>query len=386
LKVDALRKALKALPKTLDETYARILDNINEEYSQDAFRILQWLVYSARPLRIEEIAEVLAINTDESRFDPENRLPEPRDLLTICSSLVTTVVGTVKDNKGASNETTELRLAHFSVKEYLISDRIRKGAAFQYDIQSRAEEEIVQTCLTYLFYFQKGVLNSENLNIFPLALYVAKHWCRHFRAMDSDQAIKLGMQLFQGDTFINWIRLCNPDKPWKGTDIERNITSITSPLYYVLLEGLFKIVSKLLEKGADINTQGRDYSNTLYIASTRGHETIAVLLLEKGADINTSNKYSANVLYIASDRGYKALVVLLLEKGADINTQGELYSNTLQVASAGGYKTLVVLLLEKGADINTQGGHFSNALQAASAEGYEALIVLLLEKGADINT
>jgi hypothetical protein len=57
--------------------------------------------------------------------------------------LVITVVGTVKDNKGASNETTELRLAHFSVKEYLISDCIRKGAAFQYDIQLRAEEEIV---------------------------------------------------------------------------------------------------------------------------------------------------------------------------------------------------------------------------------------------------
>ena len=57
-------------------TYARILVNIDEEYSQDAFPILQWLVYSARPLRIQEVAEVIAIDTDESRFDPDNRLED----------------------------------------------------------------------------------------------------------------------------------------------------------------------------------------------------------------------------------------------------------------------------------------------------------------------
>ena len=130
MKVDALRKALKSLPKTLDETYARMLVNIDEEYSKDVFRIFQWLVYSARPLRIEEVAEVVAIDIDESRFNPENRLLEPRDLLIICSSLVVTVVVMAKDNNGASYEITELRLAYFSVKEYLISDRIRNGLDF----------------------------------------------------------------------------------------------------------------------------------------------------------------------------------------------------------------------------------------------------------------
>ena len=153
LKIDALRKALKYLPKTLDETYARILLSIDEEYSQDAFRILQWLVYSARPLRIEELVEVVAIDTERSQFNPENRLPDPRDLLTICSSLVTIVAVTAEDDNGASHKTTELRLAHFSVKEYLISDHIRNGLPFKYDIQSRAEEEIAQTCLTYLLHF-----------------------------------------------------------------------------------------------------------------------------------------------------------------------------------------------------------------------------------------
>jgi hypothetical protein len=293
------------------------LDNIDEEYSQDAFRIFQWLVHSARPLRIEEVAEVLAINTEESRFDPENRLPEPRDLLTICSSLVTIVAGTVKDNKGAFNETTELRLAHFSVKEYLISDRIRKGMAFQYDIQSRAEEEIAQTCLSYLLHFQKGVLTSGNLNTFPLARYAAEHWCRHFRAVeDWDQACKLSLQLFQGDALKNWIRLFDPDRPWEGSDISRDTTNIASALYYVSLQGLLKPLRLLLERGADVNAQGGAYDNALQAASAGGHEAVVALLLEKGADVNAQGGAYGNALQAASAGGHKAIVALLLKKGA----------------------------------------------------------------------
>ncbi|KAH6666209.1 hypothetical protein B0J14DRAFT_199342 [Halenospora varia] len=386
LKVDALRKALKSLPKTLDETYARILNNIDEEYSQDALRILQWLVYSARPLCIEEAAEVVAIDIKQSQFDPENRLRDPRDLLTICSSLVTTVLVTTESNNGASNETTELKLAHFSVKEYLVSDRIREGVAFQYDIQSRAEEEIAQTCLSYLLYFQEGVLTSENLSTFPLARYAAEHWCRHFRAVkDSDQASKLSLQLFQGDAMKNWIRLFNPDMPWQGSDISRDTTNVASPLYYASQQGLLKPLRLLLEEGANVNAQGGDYGNSLQAASARGHKAIVALLLEKGADVNAQGGHYGNALQAASAGGHKAIVALLLKKGADVNAQGGTYGSALQAASAGGHKAIVALLLKKGADVNAQGGFYGNALQAASARGHEAIVALLLEKGADVN-
>ncbi|KAG4414253.1 hypothetical protein IFR04_012625, partial [Cadophora malorum] len=341
LKVDALRKALKSLPKTLDDTYARILLSIDEDYSQDAFRILQWLVYSARPLRIEEMVEVIAIDTEKSQFNPENRLPDPRDLLTICSSLITTISVTAEDNDGAFKEITELRLAHFSVKEYLISDRIRNGLASKYDMQSGGEEEIAQSCLSYLLQFQSGVLNSENLNTFPLAFYAAEHWCRHFRAMkDSDQATKLGMQLFQGDAFINWIRLWDLEKPWRDSSISSDATNFASPLYYASHEGLLKLVALLLEKGADVNAQGGDYDNALQAASSEGYEAIVALLLEKGADANAQGGKHGNALQLASARGYKAIVALLLEKGADVNARGGKHGNALQLASARGYKAI----------------------------------------------
>ena len=89
-----LQEVLESLPVTLDDTYARILCNIDDENSENALKILQWLTYSARPLQIKEVAEVITVNVEQSpRFDSERRFPEPRDILTICSSLVTTTTG-----------------------------------------------------------------------------------------------------------------------------------------------------------------------------------------------------------------------------------------------------------------------------------------------------
>jgi hypothetical protein len=125
LKLDKLRKALRSLPKTLDDTYAQILLKIDEDYSQDALKILQWLVHSARPLRIEEIAEVIAVDTDNKPgFDPERRLWNPEDVLRICSSLVTTTISKIGDFDRSfatmiTEEAKELRLAHFFCQRIL---------------------------------------------------------------------------------------------------------------------------------------------------------------------------------------------------------------------------------------------------------------------------
>lgn len=90
MKLSSLEKTLGALPTTLDATYDRILTNIDEEYVDDAIRVLQWLAFSARPMTVDEVAETLSICLDDDpRFDPDRRLKDPSDILVICSSLVT---------------------------------------------------------------------------------------------------------------------------------------------------------------------------------------------------------------------------------------------------------------------------------------------------------
>ena len=85
-----IRKALKQLPKTLDETYDRILSNIADEDRRDAYSAMQLLVISFRPLTIDEVAEAIAVDCENDIFEPEDhRLGDVYDLLTICSSLIT---------------------------------------------------------------------------------------------------------------------------------------------------------------------------------------------------------------------------------------------------------------------------------------------------------
>jgi hypothetical protein len=54
-------------------------------------------------------------------FEHENRMPRPREITRYCASLVTITSSKVK---GSEEDIQELQLAHFSVKEYLVSDRI----------------------------------------------------------------------------------------------------------------------------------------------------------------------------------------------------------------------------------------------------------------------
>ncbi|KAF8493560.1 hypothetical protein JB92DRAFT_2683457, partial [Gautieria morchelliformis] len=88
----ALEKALTCLPKTLNETYDRILAAIDEDDRRDALSLLQWLSFSVRTISTDEALEVFATDPDAREgplFDCQRQLRDPGDILTICSSLVT---------------------------------------------------------------------------------------------------------------------------------------------------------------------------------------------------------------------------------------------------------------------------------------------------------
>ena len=129
---ELLIDALASLPKTLDDTYARMLDSIPESHRHKATRILQLLAFSKRPLRIEETVDAVAVNPKgEPHFNPKNRMPEPREILRYCSSLVV-AVSVKRDSYDENDEGVVLQLAHFSVKEYLTSSRVHEDLPKDY--------------------------------------------------------------------------------------------------------------------------------------------------------------------------------------------------------------------------------------------------------------
>jgi hypothetical protein len=93
---DELKDQLQVLPHDLDNVYDRIISGLNERHREDAFKILQWLSFSARPLKLAEVAQVVGVVPDADqglRFKQSRVSSNSRSVLIICSSLVTETNG-----------------------------------------------------------------------------------------------------------------------------------------------------------------------------------------------------------------------------------------------------------------------------------------------------
>ncbi|KAH9985870.1 hypothetical protein BJV77DRAFT_1174308, partial [Russula vinacea] len=170
----SILKALNELPTTLDETYERALEGIPKEKRQHAHRLFQCLVVAIRPLRVEELAELFAIEFDRDaghNFKESWRPENAEDaVLSACSALIAVI-----ENKGSK----VVQFSHFSVKEYLTSDRLRTsemGNVQHYYIPLDVAHTILaRACLTVLLQLDENV-DKKRLETFPLALYAAQHW------------------------------------------------------------------------------------------------------------------------------------------------------------------------------------------------------------------
>jgi hypothetical protein len=92
----SVRRILEELPESLDETYERILQEIPKSNKAHAHRLLQCLTVATRPLRVEELAEVLAVDFGSTGGPPklnEDLRWEDQEqaVLFACSSLIAVV-------------------------------------------------------------------------------------------------------------------------------------------------------------------------------------------------------------------------------------------------------------------------------------------------------
>ena len=400
-------RALKELPRTLDETYARILQAIDRsEHAEEALKILIWLTYAERPLTTTEVLQVTGIMIeDESRFDEDEVLKDPNDIQRICSSLVSVVTGRKGSNDISDDDMTEeriaysetdanpmvvhVRLAHFSVKEYLVSDR---PCVARYRLCDRGPHDILtKCCLVYLLRFQNEEWQNRDCEIaFPLARYAARYWTHHARMSSvlTKQQENLTIRLFTQSltAFFAWTRFFDISQPWDPVpDIRREPTELPTPLFAASKQGIVHAVDALLKIGcADINAQWGDKGNALQASSREGYGTIVEMLLANGADVNVQGGEDGSALYIALSHGHEKIVEMLLAKGANVNTEEGKDGSALHMALARGYDKIAEMLLAKGANVNA-GGKDGSALQIALARGYDKIVEMLLAKGANVD-
>ncbi|MCJ1465478.1 hypothetical protein MMC07_004096 [Pseudocyphellaria aurata] len=232
---DHLNHLLDSLPQSLDETYERMLCNIDPCLIEDARRILTLLCFAARPLTVRELIDGVAVRISNPQgLNYKRRLRDFNDLHAICPGFIEVAF--------VSNQATEthhqeilmstVRIAHFSVQEYLKSDRIRHQKAAIFSMSgTTAHAEIAQICLVYLL--EGGLsglsLGGKFLEDYPLAHFAAFHWIRHcqYLTKSTTELNELVFRLFQRRDFVmTWIKLYDGDIIW----VQKEIGALT-PLY-----------------------------------------------------------------------------------------------------------------------------------------------------------
>jgi ankyrin repeat protein len=382
----SVRHILEELPESLDETYERILRRIRKPNQGLAHRLMQCLVAAIRPLRVEELAEVLAVDfhADEiPMLNPGWRWEYQEEaVMSACSSLV----AIVKDG-----DSRIVQFSHFSVKEFLTADRLAEPIrdVSRYHIELEAAHTILaQACIGVLLRLDDHV-DLDNIEDFPLAPYAAEYWPRHAKFGSVSARIKDGMEYLFDDRkphFATWLWIYN------GTSAMRPEQPGAVPLHFAARLGFHDLAAHLIAEHPEHVNARNDWDGlkrtTMHAASAGRNTDILSLLLQHGADVDSRDVYGSTSLHLASYRGTLSVGQYLLDHGADISARDMDGWTPLYVcayAAPKGHVEFAQMLLERGAVIDARDDDGRTSLSMAVERGKIEVARLLLEHSADVN-
>jgi len=204
------------------------------------------LVAAIRPLHVEELAEIFAIDFElgtvtapylMDAWRPEN--PEEA-ILSTCSTLISVI----DDDNGSKF----VQFSHFSVKEFLISDRLRTSEVGNirndYIRLDAAHTLLARACLTVLLHLDEKT-DKKRLSTFPLVFYAAQHWFEHAKYENVAAQVQDAMEdLFNPSNpyLTSWVWIHDVDQPWIRKSMDTVTDNRSRPegtaLYYAALCGL----------------------------------------------------------------------------------------------------------------------------------------------------
>ena len=353
-----LRQYLNELPETLDETYEQILKGINKAQKDNAHRLLQCLTVAVRPLRVEELAELLAFDFQASttgglptlkedwRWDDEEEA-----VLSTCSSLITII-------PHRDGNSRVVQFSHFSVKEFLTSPRLARSphehiSRFRIDLEP-AHTIMAQACLATLLR-QDEHAGINDANVSPLVHYAAEHWVDHAQFGKVSSRVRDGMDnLFDSSKphFAAWLQVHDIDKSW-SLFWDSSSPHVGSPLYYASFCGFYDLAERLIMKHpGQVNTRGGRILFPLPAALYKRHFRVANLLYKHGAAVDVRGNRDRTPMFMASLVGSVDIIRWLLNHGADANARTLNLYSPLYVAAFHMHLDAVQVLLEHSADPN----------------------------------
>ena len=383
----SVQRILAELPETLDATYERILQEIPKLNQVHVHRLLQCLTVAVRPLRVEELAEVFEVDFDTSEGIPKLneglRWDQVQAVLSACSSLIAVI---------KYEGPRVVQFSHFSVKEFLTSDRLatsKMDASRYHHIPLEPAHTIMaQACLSVLLRLDPHI-DEASINNFLLARYAAEHFVSHAEFERVLSHIWDGVDhLLDADKshFAVWFSF----RRGRWSNERPDVT----PLYYVAERGYRGLVDCLISKRSDeVNVKG-NYGTPLHAALGGAHADIAQLFLRYCVDVDVRDYQDWTPLHLAAYHGFLGVIRTLVKRNADINARDSSGNTPLHRAMEGFEEPesvqgrsldVVEFLLEHGADPDAKNDHHSTPLHQASYYGSVKGAQLMLERGANIH-
>ena len=390
----SVRGILEELPDTLDETYERVLREINKANREHARRLLQCLTVALRPLRVEELAEVLAIDFDAPahggipQLNPNWRWADHHQaVLSTCSSLIAIV------DDGYSKV---VQFSHFSVKEYLTSDRLARSnwdVSRYHIVLEPAHTILAQACLGVLLRLDDRV--EKEVGGIPLVEYAARHWFDHAQFGNVASRIRDAMEYFFDANKPHWRAWCKVqmiDIGWESSWYAKESNNVF-PLYHASLGGFYDVAEHLVGKHPEhINARGGRMLTPLVAALRWKRFQVAELLHQNGADVDVRDRHENTPLRATCNSGFLDIVKWLLDHGADVNTQNHELWTPLHSAADHGHLQIFQMLIEHNANIHnrTYSGasllHVAASPQVKHSQCHVDMMQILLDHGTNPNT
>ncbi|KAL7905425.1 ankyrin repeat-containing domain protein [Trichoderma velutinum] len=390
-----IRNTLQDLPEGLDDTYERMLQNIDPRFQKNVLNSLKWLCFSISPLTLDELAEIFILQPDEAIIINEaDRFSYTNQVLNYFPGLVLV-------------EGSFVRLAHFSIKEYLTSGRVATSI-FVFN-EMDAHILIGRSCVAYLLYVSAmSSVVKEFMIINSKSRFLAPHpqYRLLFYAASKGLAHPEIVPLFKWPPALidKAMHALTPKSPSLYIMLRSNTKDsfvdqmLLQPYRYTAWCGFLKLTNLLVSqeycKYSKYLIQG-DLNAALMDAEGHNKKEVMQLLLDKCVSIGTEriDKKRGDV----HSRGWRSAIQAAVFEG-NLDILKLLVNHKTAVKDDIGYALFHAVysrretgcfefLLKNVTDINWQDliNGVPSALYAAARFNNWTAFDVLLESGADIN-
>jgi hypothetical protein len=367
---------------------------------------------------VDELAEVLAIDFSATggtpRLNEDLRWKDQEQaVISACSSLITII---------DDWHSRIVQFSHFSVKEFLTSDRLAASNAsylrYHHIPLEPAHTFMATACLSVLLRLDL-LIDRKRIKNFPLAKYSGHHFAKHanFESVISHIQDRLDLLLdTEKPHFAAWrwvasnSRFHHPERPmgnplhymWNfgSPGLVRYLISKQPQYLHAIVDGFgtplheaaghvnADIFLVLLEQCIDVDMRDFEDRTPLHRAAYWGAFENCRILVEHGADVNARDTNGQTPLHRVLDclgpdpaNCYVDSIQFFISHGADVDARDTDHCTLLHFASREGCLEAVMILLKHGADAHMKNNKGETPVQVANG-GYEEEIIQLLSRHA----